>query len=264
MRNKSHNYISIGEMAKINQTTVATLRLYDSMGLLKPCYIDDNSHYRYYDIKQNARFDMIQYMKELGMELHEIKDIFDKCDLNLIENIPKRLIYSVMVNTNFYDYNIDMYELILKKLKNNLKEFNIPTIYYYNAGTIMKQDDFENQHFYSNEIFIFTDDNFPANDNVHELDNGMYACIYTESFDEERKYAAKLLDYCHSNSLEICGDYICEEIIELNLFKSESRSMYIRLQVPVNIVKLSRDLLLKHSVSAKYMVQMMVICVTGR
>ena len=67
MNNKSENYISIGEMAKMNQTTVTTLRLYDSMGLLKPCYIDKNSHYRYYDIKQNARFDMIQYMKELGM-----------------------------------------------------------------------------------------------------------------------------------------------------------------------------------------------------
>ena len=75
MNNKSENYISIGEMAKMNQTTVTTLRLYDSMGLLKPCYIDKNSHYRYYDIKQNARFDMIQYMKELGMELKEIKEI---------------------------------------------------------------------------------------------------------------------------------------------------------------------------------------------
>lgn len=51
MNNKSENYISIGEMAKMNQTTVTTLRLYDSMGLLKPCYIDKNSHYRYYDIK---------------------------------------------------------------------------------------------------------------------------------------------------------------------------------------------------------------------
>ena len=38
------------------------------MGLLKPCYVDEQTHYRYYDIKQNARLDMIQYMKELGME----------------------------------------------------------------------------------------------------------------------------------------------------------------------------------------------------
>ncbi len=281
MNDKSQNYISIGEMAKMNQTTVTTLRLYDSMGLLKPCYIDENSHYRYYDIKQNARFDIIQHMKELGMELREIKDVFDQCDLNLIEDIlrkkkeqtrqqlidmrlkiaaidrtiegidryrksppagtitleyiQKRKIYVVHVDTNFYDYNIDTYELILKKLKNNLKEFNIPTIYYCNAGTIMAQKYFEEQHFYSDEIFIFADDQFPVNNNVRELDSDMYACIYTESFDDERVYAAKLLDYCHSNHLTICGDYICEEINEMNIFDSQKRSMYLRLQVPVKI-----------------------------
>ena len=71
---KKDRYISIGEMAKINRTTVPTLRLYDSMGLLTPYYTDEETHYRYYDIKQNARFDMIQYMKELGMELKEIKE----------------------------------------------------------------------------------------------------------------------------------------------------------------------------------------------
>ena len=52
-------YLSIGEMARINNTTVPTLRLYDSLGLLKPYYTDRDTHYRYYDIKQNARFDMI-------------------------------------------------------------------------------------------------------------------------------------------------------------------------------------------------------------
>lgn len=35
----------------------------------------EQTHYRYYDIKQNACLDMIQYMKELGMELKEIKEI---------------------------------------------------------------------------------------------------------------------------------------------------------------------------------------------
>ena len=67
MDEKRTGYISIGEMAKMNRTTVPTLRLYDSMKLLTPCYVDEKTHYRYYDIKQNARLDMIQYMKELGM-----------------------------------------------------------------------------------------------------------------------------------------------------------------------------------------------------
>ena len=37
--------------------------------------MDEQTYYRYYDIKQNVCLDMIQYMKELGMELKEIKEI---------------------------------------------------------------------------------------------------------------------------------------------------------------------------------------------
>ena len=44
MYNKDSNYISIGEMAKINRTTIPTLKLYDSMGLLTPYYVDEHSH----------------------------------------------------------------------------------------------------------------------------------------------------------------------------------------------------------------------------
>ena len=80
MDEKRTGYISIGEMAKMNRTTVPTLRLYDSMNLLTPCYVDEKTCYRYYDIKQNARLDMIQYMKELGMELKEIKSIKEQID----------------------------------------------------------------------------------------------------------------------------------------------------------------------------------------
>ena len=70
-------YLSIGDMARLNKTTIPTLRFYDELGLLKPYYTDPDSRYRYYDIKQNARLDMIQYMKELGMELREIKEVLD-------------------------------------------------------------------------------------------------------------------------------------------------------------------------------------------
>lgn len=41
MDEKRTGYISIGEMAKMNRTTVPTLRLYDSMNLLTPCYVDE-------------------------------------------------------------------------------------------------------------------------------------------------------------------------------------------------------------------------------
>ncbi len=79
--------LSIGKMAQMNRLTVATLRLYDEMGLLTPRYKDPESGYRYYDITQNARLDMIAYMKELGMSLAEIADVLKKEDITRIETI---------------------------------------------------------------------------------------------------------------------------------------------------------------------------------
>lgn len=79
--------LSIGKMAEMNHLTVATLRLYDKLGLLHPQYTDPQTGYRYYDIRQNARLDMIAYMKELGMSLAEIGDVLAKEDITLIEAV---------------------------------------------------------------------------------------------------------------------------------------------------------------------------------
>ena len=84
------NLLSIGKMAEMNQTTVPTLRLYDQLGLLKPRYVDGETGYRYYDINQNARLDMIAYMKELGMSLKEIQGVLEAEDIALIEQILAR------------------------------------------------------------------------------------------------------------------------------------------------------------------------------
>lgn len=80
-------YLSIGKMAELNHVSVPTLRLYDEIGLLKPYYVDPKTGYRYYDICQNARLDIIIYMKELGMNLSEISSALENGDLLLIEQI---------------------------------------------------------------------------------------------------------------------------------------------------------------------------------
>ena len=82
--------LSIGKMAALNRISISTLRLYDEKGLLKPCYTDPKTGYRYYDINQNARLDMIVYMKELGMSLAEIGQVLQKEDISLIEDILSR------------------------------------------------------------------------------------------------------------------------------------------------------------------------------
>lgn len=276
----SKEYLSIGEMARMNGTTVPTLRLYDRLGLLKPRHVDEESGYRYYDIKQNARFDMIQYMKELGMALKEIgallacedplliKSVLQKkraqaeenirrMELQLsaidrtvegierwrkspgagattLEYIPSRRIYSMHTDVNFYDHSIDTYEIILKQLKEELIRRGLPQIYYCNAGTVLPRDDFLALNFVSHKIFVFADANFPLPAETEEIPNDMFACIYLDDFDSEREYAARLLDFCSANGYSPTGDYLCEVLMELSVFESARRSMFLRLQVPVS------------------------------
>lgn len=282
-RQMAYKYLSIGEMAKINNISVPTLRFYDSVGLLRPCYTDPNTRYRYYDIRQNARLDMIQYMKELGMELKEIQEVLASEDLRKIEAIlikkreqtiaeieqrkvqrdaidraiesmeryrksPKRgtftleyirprKIYGIETDLNFYDHDIDTYEVILKKLKMKLLEHNVPPVYYCNAGTLLKKEDFLRQRFVSNKIFVFVDEHFPLRNEVETIENGMYACVYLDEFSDEQEFAGRLLKYCQDQEYEIAGDYICETMTEFNVFDTEKRSMFLRLQVPVNFTK---------------------------
>ncbi|MDD4569329.1 MAG: MerR family transcriptional regulator [Tepidanaerobacteraceae bacterium] len=82
--------LTIGKMAKLNNISDQALRLYDRIGLLKPYYIDEQTGYRYYNIKQCARLDMIQYMKELGMSLKQIKEHLDRQDISVIQEVLKR------------------------------------------------------------------------------------------------------------------------------------------------------------------------------
>ena len=80
-----NSLIPIGKMATANKVTIATLRLYDQMGLLKPAFIDPDSGYRYYTIQQTSRLDFIRYMRELGLSLADIQSILEKEDVTLIE-----------------------------------------------------------------------------------------------------------------------------------------------------------------------------------
>ena len=66
----------IGELSKLSQIPVKTLRYYDSEGILEPDYIDDFTGYRYYDAAKLSDCYRIIALKELGFSLNEIKEVF--------------------------------------------------------------------------------------------------------------------------------------------------------------------------------------------
>lgn len=92
--------ISIGQMAKLNNVSVQTLHHYDKIGLLSPNYIDPETSYRYYTIKQCACLDFIKYLKYMGFSLREMKDILSEKDAHSISHIfeEQRILIDQKVN----------------------------------------------------------------------------------------------------------------------------------------------------------------------
>lgn len=68
-------HFSIGEFSKLHNISVQTLRYYDSIGLLKPAIINEDSKYRYYTINQFVKVDLIKNFKSMGLDLESIKRI---------------------------------------------------------------------------------------------------------------------------------------------------------------------------------------------
>ena len=84
----SQTYFKTGEFAKLCGTTKDTLFHYDDIGLLKPAKVAPNG-YRYYAVNQAYLFDMISLLKEVGMNLSEIKNYMDRRDTNTFLHMLK-------------------------------------------------------------------------------------------------------------------------------------------------------------------------------
>jgi effector-binding domain-containing protein len=80
---------SIGQMAKICNVSVQTLRHYDNIDLLKPDVVKDNG-YRYYSDEQILSINIIKALKELNLSLTKVKNIINKNDINYVLELFKK------------------------------------------------------------------------------------------------------------------------------------------------------------------------------
>lgn len=83
-------YLSIGEVSKLANISIQTLRYYDQINLFKPSYTDPNSNYRYYKDSQLYHLDLIKSLKHLGTSLDEIKHVQQQTPENLLDFLNKQ------------------------------------------------------------------------------------------------------------------------------------------------------------------------------
>jgi DNA-binding transcriptional MerR regulator len=74
----ARSMLKIGEFARVGQVSIATLRHYDQLGLLKPSALDPESGYRYYSLDQLPRLNRILALKDLGFPLEQIAQLLEE------------------------------------------------------------------------------------------------------------------------------------------------------------------------------------------
>lgn len=97
-------YFTIGEISKLFNIPIKTLRYYNEIGLLTPAYTNPDNNYRYYSVEQFIIIiDIIRNSKMMGLSLEEIR-----------HNINAR--YSISDNIQILDKQIDSFENNIKRL----------------------------------------------------------------------------------------------------------------------------------------------------
>ena len=113
---------SIGEMSKIHQVSIKTLRYYDKIELFKPEQVDRSSGYRYYSYRQFETLNTIRFLKYLGISLDNIRLYLGvrgkKEYLELLEREKKIVLEEIMTLKQMMDGIEDQIKEVSDTLKN--------------------------------------------------------------------------------------------------------------------------------------------------
>lgn len=81
---------TIGQLSKLYDIKIPTLRYYDDVGILKPAKVDPASHYRYYSTEEFERLNVIKYLRALDVPISDIKKFFDARDISTLEDLLEK------------------------------------------------------------------------------------------------------------------------------------------------------------------------------
>lgn len=82
---KDKRLFKIGEISKMFHLSMSTLRHYENIGILKPEYIDENTGYRYYGIRQFEILNTIRYLRMLDFSLTEIETFLKNRSVDVMQ-----------------------------------------------------------------------------------------------------------------------------------------------------------------------------------
>lgn len=122
------NRFTIGEVAKLINVPVKTLRYYDEIGLLEPAEVDKSSRYRYYTSEQFEQLDMINYLKWLGISLKDIKAHLEQRDVGNFLQLLKSERDATLAKIKELELISGRFDNRVKEIEAALRTTNIGTV----------------------------------------------------------------------------------------------------------------------------------------
>lgn len=216
------NLLTIGEFAKRTGCSIKSLRYYDSIGLLKPVYVDHKTNYRYYNFEQTRMVDLIQICVNLSIPLKEVKDLAfkdDKIDYkNVIEygkKITLEKIATLNENLEFLNSLQENIERVDSYDDKEQKEFYLNEKYYY---TTPLHEDSMNDKYYK-----LLDSSFEEGFSQDLSISHDYGVIINIKDNVTTKFVAYEVDKKHSNLENVIkveeGRFLCKKTNEFNFDK---------------------------------------------
>ena len=105
----------IGELSKIVDIPVKTLRYYDECGILSPTKIDTFTGYRFYDDSSVLECELIKLLKSVNFTIEEIKQYKESYDKNIL--LQKQ--QEIMEEINYLNRKCERLTSMLNESANN-------------------------------------------------------------------------------------------------------------------------------------------------
>ena len=110
----------IGDLAKICNVTIKTIRFYETKNLLHTSEVDRWTGYRYYNDESVKRLSEIQHLKSLGFSLKEIQNLNEE---QIVEKTKQLKLQIKKLNQNINELNSisknELGELVMKSFVND-------------------------------------------------------------------------------------------------------------------------------------------------
>ncbi|WP_288477761.1 MerR family DNA-binding transcriptional regulator [uncultured Clostridium sp.] len=260
---------SIGEVSKLKDITIKSLRYYHQEGILVPKYIDNMTGYRYYSIDQFIYIDIIKTCRILGGSINEIKEIFKECDteklLKFLE-VKKKESEEKISKMREVIKNIDILDNLVKQSKEKIKDKDIKietlkkryiikspfeeignlneVIYYSYLDKEIKNNNIKanvergiiydinsKNEFVPKFVFTEVDNNLKECENIDVLPQGTYLTVIYNNKDED-KIRKDIISYAEENNFEI-KNIIMIEIFD-NIFNTYDYNCQIQILIEEN------------------------------